>query len=92
MTDILERLRSDLHVEMEDEQPSEVIDKYKQQLREAADEIGRLRNTLRKALAATDFVWSKQLIRQALNEQEKRLLRRNVSKAKRLPSLLGRLL
>jgi hypothetical protein len=69
MTDILERLRSDLHAEMEDEQPSEVIDKYKQELREAADEIGRLR----KALAATDFVWSKQLIRQALNEQEKRL-------------------
>jgi hypothetical protein len=50
-----------------------VIDKYRQELREAADEIGRLRNTLRKALAATDFVWSKQLIRQALNEQEKRL-------------------
>jgi hypothetical protein len=73
MTDILERLRSDLHAEMEDEQPSEVIDKYKQELREAADEIGRLRNTLRKALAATDCVWSKQLIRQALNEQEKRL-------------------
>jgi hypothetical protein len=73
MTDILERLCSDLHAEMEDEQPSEVIDKYKQELREADDEIGRLRNTLRKALAATDFVWSKQLIRQALNEQEKRL-------------------
>ena len=73
MTDILERLRSDLHAEMEDEQPSEVIDKYKQELREAADEIGRLRDTLHKALAVTDFVWSKQLIRQALNEQEKRL-------------------
>ena len=58
---------------MEDEQPSEVIDKYKQELREAADEIGRLRDTLRKALAVTDFVWSKQLIRQALSEQEKRL-------------------
>jgi hypothetical protein len=73
MTDILERLRSDLHAEMEDEQPSEVIDKYKQELSEAADEIGRLRDTLRKALAVTDFVWSKQLIRQALSEQEKRL-------------------
>jgi hypothetical protein len=72
MTDILERLRSDLHAEMEDEQPSEVINKYKQELREAADEIGRLRDTLRKALAVTDFVWSKQLIRQALSEQEKR--------------------
>ena len=57
---------------MEDEQPSEVIDRYKQELREAADEIGRLHNTLRKALAATDFVWSKQLIRQALSEQENR--------------------
>jgi len=53
---------------MEDEQPSEVIDKYKQELREAADEIGRLRDTLHKALAVTDFVWSKQLIRQALSE------------------------
>ena len=73
MTDILERLRSDLRAEMEDERPFEVIDKYKQELREAADEIGRLRNTLRKALVATDFVWSKQLIRQALDEQEKRL-------------------
>ena len=71
MTDILERLRSDLHGGMEDEQPSEVVDKYKQELREAADEIGRLRDTLRKALAVTDFVWSKQLIRQALSEQEK---------------------
>ena len=40
MTDILERLRSDLHAEMEDERPSEVIDKYKQELRKAADEIG----------------------------------------------------
>ena len=73
MTDILEPLRSDLHAEMEDEQPSEVIDKYKRELREAADEIGRLRDTLRNALAVTDFVWSKQLIRQALSEQEKRL-------------------
>ncbi len=73
MTDILERLRSDLHAEMEDEQPAEMIDKCRQELREAADEIGQLRNTLRKALAATDFVWSKQLIRQALNEREKRL-------------------
>jgi hypothetical protein len=72
MTDILERLCSDLDAETEDEQPSEVIDKYKLELREATDEIGRLRNTLRNALAATDFVWSKQLIRQALNEQEKR--------------------
>ena len=73
MTDILERLRSDLHAEMEDEQPSEVVDKYKQELREAADEIGRLRDTLRKALAVTDFVWSKLLIRQALSQQERRL-------------------
>ena len=73
MTDILERLCSDLHGEMEDEQPFEAIDKYKQELCEAADEIGRLRNTLRKALAATDFDWAKQLIRQALNEPEKRL-------------------
>ena len=73
MTDILERLCSDLHAEMEDEQPFEAIDKYKLELCEAADEIGRLRSTLRKALAATDFVWAKQLIRQALNEPEKRL-------------------
>jgi hypothetical protein len=73
MTDILERLRSDLHAEVEDEQPSGVIDKYKQELREAADEIGRLRDTLHKALVVTDFVWSKQLIRQALSEQETRL-------------------
>ena len=45
----------------------------KQELCEAADEIGRLRNTLHKALAATDFDWAKQLIRQALNQPEKRL-------------------
>ena len=72
MTDVLQRERSDLHPEREDEQQSEAIDRYRQELREAADEIGRLQNALRKALAATDFVWSKQLIRQALGEQEKR--------------------
>ena len=72
MTDVLQRERSGLHAEMQDERPSEAIDRYRQELREAADEIGRLRNTLQKALAATDFVWSKQLIRQALGEQETR--------------------
>jgi hypothetical protein len=73
MTDILERLRSDLHVEMEDEQAFEALDKYKQELYEAADEIERLRNTLRKALVVTDFDWAKQLIRQGLNKPEKLL-------------------
>jgi hypothetical protein len=46
-------------------------DRRRRSRRVHADEIGRLRNTLRNALAATDFVWSKQLIRLALNEQEK---------------------